>query len=444
MEEKKAIDQCDVGGILLSIIWFLFLVEILILTLIKPFITDFEVVSIIAVSTHIMLSTFLLITLKNKYRYLFLAAFLSRILIMLWDLFARSIFVLPNSGADSEMFYNSAVAISENIALFSFVRDLYPRLMGLLFYMIGPQRMTAHYLNVLLGLSTVVVIWKILVLLGITHRAIKLTLILAAFFPTSIIMSGIFLREILPTFFVAASLYWYLKWFKTSISLCALGSVLLLLIASAFHSGVISIFVGYAFGFLFYNHRKKEFKSSLKSVIVFLLIVVGTALIFTRYGNLFLAKFAGVENIELIYYKASSSAGGSAYLQGVSVSNIPQLLLFGPLRGFFFLTSPLPMDWRGVADIFSFITDSLLYITTIFLVIKYRRYYGQNKPLVIVLLIMIASAALIFGIGVGNAGTAMRHRQKLTPVFLTTLAVIMNSRRERLRIEIEEPSISRL
>jgi len=44
---------------------------------------------------------------------------------------------------------------------------------------------------------------------------------------------------------------------------------------------------------------------------------------------------------------------------------------------------------------------------------------------------MIASAALIFGIGVGNAGTAMRHRQKLIPLFLVTLAVIVNCSRKK-------------
>lgn len=43
---------------------------------------------------------------------------------------------------------------------------------------------------------------------------------------------------------------------------------------------------------------------------------------------------------------------------------------------------------------------------------------------------LLLGSSLIFGIGVSNAGTAVRHRQKLIPVFLILLAIIMDCRKK--------------
>ena len=52
----------------------------------------------------------------------------------------------------------------------------------------------------------------------------------------------------------------------------------------------------------------------------------------------------------------------------------------------------------------------------------------QWLSLAITLLWMIIGSSLIFGIGVSNAGTAIRHRQKLIPLFLIVLAITKNKR----------------
>ena len=86
------------------------------------------------------------------------------------------------------------------------------------------------------------------------------------------------------------------------------------------------------------------------------------------------------------------------------------------------------MNWRGFLDAFTFITDSMLYLITIIYYLKNKNKLGDKRSLAITLLWMIIGSSLIFGIGVSNAGTAIRHRQKLIPLFLIVLAITKNKR----------------
>lgn len=199
----------------MKLIWIGYIIEILILSLIKPYVTNFEGVAIIAVLVHVIFSMVILYLSDRKIRYIIILGYLLRVFILFWDLYARNIFSLPNSGADTEMFYKTSLLISDNLAMIGSTRGgMYSNILGVLFYLIGPQRAFGQYLNVLLGISTVFVIYKTLENLEINPKVIQIVILIASFFPNSIIFSGIFLREIFPTFFVSVSLYFFIKWFK--------------------------------------------------------------------------------------------------------------------------------------------------------------------------------------------------------------------------------------
>lgn len=121
----------------------------------------------------------------------------------------------------------------------------------------------------------------------------------------------------------------------------------------------------------------------------------------------------GISTVKLI-----KDLGGSAYLTSITINNPIQLVIFGPIKTFYFFTSPLPLNWRGFMDIFTFMTDSMLYLMTIVYTVKNRKLFGDKKVLIVCLIWMLVGAGLIFGIGVSNAGTAVRHRQKLMAIFL--------------------------
>ena len=415
----------------MKFIWLGLILEILILALIKPLISDFSGVGVIAIQLHMIFTMITFMSYKFKEKYIFFLAFLSRVAFMFWDLYARNIFFLPNSGSDTESFYRQAIYFSENINLLFVVEgEVYSKALGIIFKLIGPQRIMGQYINVLLGLSIVFIVYKLLLMIDVDKRIAKMILLIASFFPNSLIMSAILLREIIPTFFVALSLYHFVKWVKFQKLSNAMLAVIILGIASTFHSGIIGGSLGYFFGFLFYNRSQNNLKFSLKTIVSFVFIGAIIALSFTYFADTLFGKFRNVEEISDIYNKANQRLGGSTYLTTITINNPLQLVIFGPVKSFYFLTSPLPINWRGFMDVFTFLTDSMLYLITIIYVIKNKKFFGENRALIICIIWVIIGAAFIFGIGVGNAGTAVRHRQKLVALFLVLLGMVMDSKKK--------------
>lgn len=413
----------------INVIWVFFGGLILILTVINGTYTDYDSVGLLAVSLHAIVTIVFLRMLPVKGSKILVWAFVARFAFMLWDLYARDIFVLPSSGADSEMYYKASIMVSDDLSfLFKSRVSLYSKIIGFVFYLIGPMRIVGHYINVLLGLSTVVIIYKIMLELKINRKTIKTVLIIAAFFPNSLIMSGIFLREILPTFFVALSLLWFIKWYLNQSLLSFVLSIVMLSLASMFHSGVIGIAIGYLLMYLFYNYKKNKFEVSFKNIIMFIPVLAFIFLFTTQFGDAMFYKFRSLEEPSDIYESVQGALGGAAYLTGMTINNPLQFLLFAPVRAFYFLFSPLPMNWRGVMDIITFFIDSIFYLFVFYYFIKNRKMFYKNKKLIFVLLISVTIAAIVYGIGVSNAGTAMRHRQKLTPLFLILTSLMINEK----------------
>lgn len=415
----------------MKLVWVGYFFEIGILALIKPYIVNFDSVAILAVIFHVIFTIIILFYNSKKTTLILVIAFIIRVVVLFWDLYGRRIFVLPNSGADSEMYYRYSVLISENLSLLGNTRGrIYSDINGLLFYLIGPQRIFGQYMNVLIGILTIFVIYKILCLVNINEQVKKIIICIIAFFPNSIIMSAIFLREAIPTFFVSLSLYYFIRWFSETKMIYMILAFVMLGISSVFHSGVIGIILGYTFTFLFYKRGKNKFMFSRKTITSFILIIIMFSLAFTVFGSMIFVKFQKVEEFNDIYQVATpNGAGDSAYLTGLQINNLLQLAIYGPIKSIYFLFSPLPLDWRSMIDVISFFTDSILYLGSILYFIKNRKKLGDRKVLAISIFVMIIGAAFIFGIGVSNVGTAMRHRQKLIPLFLILFAVTMDGKK---------------
>jgi hypothetical protein len=70
--------------------------------------------------------------------------------------------------------------------------------------------------------------------------------------------------------------------------------------------------------------------------------------------------------------------------------------------------------------------DGVVYLYFLLFLIKQRRVIART-PLAIGLTIALLGTIFVFGIGVSNAGTALRHRHKIYPVFLVLIAVIKDA-----------------
>lgn len=351
-------------------------------------------------------------------KYILISSYFLRLIFMFWDIYAKKIFLFPNSGNDTEGFYNSAISISNNIKLIktNLYGGLYSKFLGAIFYFIGDNRIVGQYLNVIFGLFTIIYIYKILLLLDIKTRNIFKFLSIISFMPNALMYSAILLRESIITMVLTISIYYFITWIYKGLYRNQIISIMLVLLASSFHSGVIGILIGYLFIYMFYNRTNKTFEMTYKSVAIFFISIVVILIIFNKQ-DMFLGKFSKVENIDDVVHTANKRKGGAQYLVSLQINTWWKILLYAPVYMIYFTLAPLPWDWRGIQDILTFLMDSFIYLYLIYTTFKNRIKIFSDSIYTGLILSSLATIFL-FGIGVSNAGTAMRHRHKILPLLI--------------------------
>lgn len=413
----------------MALSWLALIVELIILTIIKPVHGNLELLTIIMVGINLF---FVIIDFRKYHKKLTLilySGYVARLLAMLWDIYARNIFLFPGSGGDSERFLSTAIRISQNISLLSqeIYGDYYTKFLGIMFYSTGAERMIGQYINVLLGVSIIITLYNILKTLNINEKTIYIVITLIAFFPNAIVMSAILLRENLIIIFALLSFLFFLKWYKNGGLLNIFLSTLFLLLSSSFHAGVIGIGIGYAGMYLFYRRKENRIAFDRNTLIYLVVFIIFAGFIYLNYSDVFLAKFRNIKGIDDLYRELSTGRGGSQYLKDIRVDSPLDLIIYLPIKMLFFLISPFPTDWRGLEDILAFILDSMLYVYMISYAVKNFR-WTDKKPIFLGLTFSLLAFVLIFAIGVSNAGTAMRHRNKILALLLVYYAMLSDWR----------------
>lgn len=388
---------------------------------------DPDINAYILIFFNIFYITAMIITkYKDIYIYLITGYFL-RIILMFWDIYAKHIFVFPNSGADTEGFYKTSIQISENLYLLreNMYGGLYTKILGIIFSLVGENRIIAQYINVLLGIGIIILIYKILKLLNVRDYYINLATLMTIFFPNALIFSAILLRENFISFFVTLSFLYFIKWYKFGLIKNQLISIIFILLASIFHSGVIGILLGYLFMYIMYDRSNNKFKFSLKSIIVMVISII-IIIVILSYGDVILNKFSKVETVDDLVSTSNKRSGESQYLASLQSDSWWQMLLTSPVYMLYFLISPVPLDWRGISDVVTFFVDSSFYLYFIYIIYKMRKIINKENPIILGLITILMITVVPFGIGVQNAGTAMRHRHKIFPLFIILIALIKN------------------
>lgn len=364
---------------------------------------------------------------------IFCAGIVLRIILMWWDIYCRDIYVLPNSGQDSEMYFYGAV----NGCLYGdYDRSgLYGRFLSLWIQLFGVQRGCIQLTNTLLGFSTILLLIKIMEVLCVNDQTKDRVVELASLLPNTMITNAILLRETLIAFLVTFSIFAFVKWICRGNTVNLLASFVLVLVASAVHSGAIAVGLGEAVMMVFYDRRSNRLQVNNRSSIVLGLLIMVSFLLYRQLGSVFLGKFSRVESIDSIINTANIyNRGGASYDAGFHINNsILNLIINTPIRMFYFVASPLPWDWRGISDIIAFCFSSSVFLYGIYHAHKEWKYSKTNGTQINIAFFVILAlcGAMIFAWGVSNAGTAVRHREKFISVFLLLIAVCSDSKWKR-------------
>lgn len=369
-------------------------------------------------------------------------ALLLRIGLMFCDFF--HLFPILNSGADTEYFNYIAMVMYKGGP--NLTNSNYPEFLAPIYKITFGSRLLAQYINVIFGVGMILMVYKSLILLQAKRKAIVIAVSILSFLPNAIIFSGILLREAWVDFFVAVSVFYFIKWFINGHPQWIVGCLVALLAASYMHAGVLGLAIGYIFAFICYNPRTGHVTFSTTSVISMIAVTAIWLLVADSF-EMFTAKFNSFDfdSNEDFLKKVNSQGGGNAdYLTWIDADSTVQGLLFSPLKMFYFLFSPLPTEWNRIIDIIGFAIDGAIYMAMCWAIWKYRS--GMHLYLKRFLVLAMLCSAFIFGYGTYNAGTAFRHRAKLLSVIAIPFAISISEGREKYSTtrfsEVGKPTVN--
>jgi|TARA_B110000238_G_C16142929_1_gene447424 hypothetical protein len=398
----------------------------------------------ILVLFNVLLFVFLLIpvVVKNNNARLLIVVFLClRVFLLYFDYYGKDIANVLHSGGDSERFHQFALIISKNLNMMSEISyTKYTDFLGILYWIIGDQRFFSQFLNVVIGMWSIFIFYKILDLFKLKDSKKLFLLALYGFYPQNIIFSSILLREALILFFFIYSMLFFIQWLRSNSRIHIYKTIIFVLLSAVFHPGMLLGLLVYGFVFLFFDVKNNKFQYSFKRKTLFIL-VVGLAISLISYNTSILTgKFSFLlleENTGLIDAYQSGSAvekGGATYLSNFQINSITDLIFLTPLRLIYFIFSPMPNDVRNLGDIAAIVLDSSIFYFLFFIIVRKIKimYRSVFKILPKVFIILFLIIAVGFAIGTENSGTAMRHRTKIFPILMIVVVFIESMNQDKL------------
>jgi len=356
----------------------------------------------------------------KKYASILILAALLRLFLVLFDRFGQSIYHLPNSGADSSMFFRNAALFALKDA--SVNRGAgFSTVMGWFFKLTGVSQTIGQYIVALFSLLALIFLSKTMDEISDNNPLKKKVLLIVGLLPNFAILSSIFLRESIVTMLLSWSVFHFVRWMKYRSQKSFVLAFAFTLAAAIFHSGSVALAVGYILVCFLYDASKGRFHFSLKNVSIAVLLSFGLAFLYLNYGELFFEKMVGTTELEDI--GNTSDLGGSSYAEYVGNSaSIGNMVIYTPLRIVYFLFSPFPWQWRGLSDIIASFFSGVYYFVAAYKgLIALKKSPREVKKYALAVALMAAMITFVFAWGVANTGTATRHRDKLVTIYAVLL-----------------------
>lgn len=372
----------------------------------------------ILVSFMIVNLFFIYLDIKTRdktYILIYTLAYTIRVIIMLLDIYGKDYIQIIGSGADTVAYFRIGKQVAADMTLFTqrLRATPYTNLLGFLINLVGPNRIFLQYLNIIFFMQTLNVVDQIMTILEFDKKYKHIGLLFITLFPSSIVYSSILLREQLIILLSALSLKNFIKWFYEKKLKNFIYSIIFIVIATSLHAGIIGMFLIYLI-YYFYFMRKNDSSiitnrmSGIFLIILLILILLNKDFLFNRL------IFKDMNDLLYKLNISNKNVGESVYLSNITFTNPLQIILYSPIKLFYFLYSPIIFDWRGISDIVAFMFDTVFYIISTVSIIKYWKYYKHDNDITVSLICMIIVTALIFAMGTVSSGTAMRHRNKLS------------------------------
>jgi len=372
---------------------------------------------------------------KTKVRNFLIIAFLLRSALVIFDHF--NFIIIPESrDSDAYIFEINARQFSKNFGLlvifniFEFSSQFLSKIISIFYTIFGESKLMARSLSVALGTVSVYLVYYICLKLW-DYRSAEKAAWITTFFPTLILYSSLTLREPYVVFFLLTIIISMIKLFQKnsfiSFFYLVFGSYILMLLHGPLIFGSLIIL---SFFFLRSFTEQLVKTLELKMLKSFIIITIPSLLILIIFFNSnfqipYVGKSQELLNFDQFSQKINIYFRGSlSYPSWLIISDIKELFFKGIIKIFYFLFGPFIWNINESKHIFG-LFDGMLYILFIFYLIK-NWYFIWRNQVTRILLIILASYVIIYGIGAGNFGTTIRHRSKFIVMLIILGAPMIN------------------
>ena len=340
--------------------------------------------------------------------------------------------MLPESDGDSEDFETGAWMLAQGGVFYVWNYITLPNphafiwVIALVYSLIDRSILMIQSISIFFGIGCVILGWLTAKKLWDDRTAKKVAWMITLF-PSLVLYSVLVMREVYIVFFILLSIYGVVSWAKNysfkSILLAMIG-----FIGGAFFHGAILVgaitfivIVGISSLVRFYKSII-NYRINLKVLTFILFFLTSSALYLSNIIDVsYLGRFEEAANISnLMYLTELNTRGSASWPKWLIISSPYEIFYKVPIRGIYFVLAPFPWDVSKAKHLIP-LFDAILYIYFIYLILQNRKVIWRDPALRAILIILIAYI-LVFGIGVGNFGTGLRHRSKFVVMFILLAA----------------------
>ena len=360
---------------------------------------------------------------------IFYVALIIRIFILL---IGHYITPLPDSTADAQSFEGSAWHFAREgfFSIFNYYRGPDPYFISFFisipYSLFGRSILMAQSFSLLFGMGSILLGWLIAKKLW-NNRIANTVGWTMALFPSLVLYSVLIMREAYICFFILVAMYGVVDWVRTDKLKSIIVATIGFIGATFFHGAMLTGLMAFTI-IVGISSLKKFFKSlinyriNIKILMFLLLIGVGSGIYLS--GKIYVPYLGDVKqtfNVDFILKKTVLNTKGTASWPKWTIPTSPSELLYkSPIRSIYFISAPFPWDVKEIRHLIGMF-DAFLYIYLTFLILKNFKVIWRD-PVLKVILIILVCYVIVYGIGVGNFGTGIRHRSKFTAMFILLAA----------------------
>ncbi|MDO4587039.1 MAG: hypothetical protein Q4C95_07040 [Planctomycetia bacterium] len=341
------------------------------------------------------------------------------------DLGSLDIYNFLRAAEELQMFYGGDLW-----ALLTSGGGIYPKIMALVFYLLGNRMDYMYLITFMVSLWTLRYVILVIREMTANDALAQNTGLFCALFPVLFTYSLQPLRECFITFFALISFYYFIRYIKTHFLFNFIFACFLSLVAAMFHSGMVSITVSYFICFIIFNKLSIRINPA-KIIIAFFVLCL-----FIPLHPYCMNKFTSLKDVDSIEdfsetRGVTKTIGNTAYIGSIPNSTVGLVRVLPYLYAMFAL-APLPWQIYSSGTAFAWAVDGLpqmifMWITLCYLFRLWNEINLIQRKYIITFLLIVSLTYFVFALGTFNYGTAMRHRAKIAPIVIIYVMIYLDN-----------------